>query len=217
MTEISINQLNWKKGKGLLPAIIQDFKTNRVLMLGYMDKTALKLTLEKKTVCFYSRTRQTYWQKGETSGNYLLLKEISLDCDKDCLLIKAEPSGPVCHLQFDTCFAEKNPHTNLYFLHILEHIIENRKSEKPSTSYTANLFSKGIEYISQKLGEEGVETALAGVKPKHDQHLTEEAADLIYHLLVLLNAHNHRLSDVISVLKKRSINPKTEHNPVSFL
>jgi phosphoribosyl-ATP pyrophosphohydrolase/phosphoribosyl-AMP cyclohydrolase len=193
-------KINFNKNNGLIPAIIQDSKTEKVLMLGYMNNESLDKTYSEKKVTFFSRSRQSLWTKGETSGNYLLLDEILLDCDGDTLLIKANPTGPVCHKGEDTCFNEENRFVN--FLEKLEEIIYKRKSANPDESYTAKLFNTGILKIAQKVGEESVEViieALAGTKA----NVAEESADLLYHLLVLLSASGLKLSDIVDILEKR--------------
>ncbi len=197
-------KLDFKKNNGLIPAIVQDANTKTVLMLGYMNEEALQKTKETGLVTFFSRSRQTLWTKGETSGNYLKLVDILVDCDQDTLLVKAIPSGPVCHLGTDTCFAEEN-RSSLYFLQELESIIEERKDHPTEKSYTAHLFNKGIKKIAQKVGEEATEVVIDGVAGS-DERLLEESADLLYHLLVLLRARDLSLEKVTDVLKKRHRN-----------
>ena len=194
-------KIDFAKNNGLVPAIIQDHTTDRVLMLGYMNQEAYHKTLEEKKVTFYSRSRQELWTKGETSGNELLVKEILLDCDQDTLLIKAEPTGPVCHTGKDTCFDEKNDGTD-DFLYTLEKIIEDRKMSSPGGSYTAKLFADGLNKISQKVGEEATEVVIAALN-QNDEQFKDEVADLLYHLLVLLQAKEVSLSDINSVLASR--------------
>jgi len=193
--------LDFAKNNGLIPAIVQDARTKTVLMLGYMNEEALQKTKETGLVTFFSRSRQTLWTKGETSGHYLKLVEILPDCDRDTLLIKAIPSGPVCHLGTDTCFAEEN-RSSLWFLRELEQVIEERKSHAPETSYTARLLQKGLKKIAQKVGEEATEVVIDGVAGS-DERLLEESADLLYHLLVLLHARDLSLNQVAQVLQKR--------------
>ena len=192
--------INFEKyADGLVPAIVQDAGTGKVLMLGYMNEKALDRTQQDKRVCFYSRSRGTYWVKGETSGNYLHLKEIHIDCDADALLLKVRPVGPVCHTGADTCFNETNTGD---FLQSLEHLIAKRKADLSETSYTSSLFRKGINAIAQKVGEEAVEL-LIEAKDNDPGKFTGEAADLLFHYLVLLQAKDCRLNDVIEVLKAR--------------
>ncbi len=194
-------KIDFNKGDGLVPAIIQDWSTNKVLMLGYMNDEALKKTKAEQKVTFYSRTKDRLWTKGETSGNYLHVKEIIPDCDNDTLLIKADPAGPTCHTGSDTCFDESNA-ANALFLHYLQEIIKGRKSSTASKSYTKLLFDKGINKIAQKVGEEAVELVIEA-KDSDQDLFKNEAADLIYHLLVLLEAKDVQLSEVVEVLKER--------------
>lgn len=194
-------KLDFDKNNGLIPAIVQDAQTKTVLMLGYMNEEALKKTKETGLVTFFSRSRQTLWTKGETSGNYLKLVDILVDCDQDTLLVKAIPSGPVCHLGNDTCFAEENT-PSIEFLNILETIIASRKREMPEGSYTTHLFNKGINKIAQKVGEEATEVVIEAIT-HNKERLLEESADLIYHLLVLLKAEDLSLAQVANVLRKR--------------
>ena len=194
-------KIDYKKGDGLVPAIIQDWSTNKVLMLGYMNEEALKKTRAEQKVTFYSRTKKRLWTKGETSGNFLHLKEIITDCDNDTLLIKVEPVGPTCHTGSDTCFDEDNS-SNALFLHYLQDIIQGRKSSTASKSYTKLLFDKGINKIAQKVGEEAVELVIEA-KDSDEELFKNEAADLLFHLLVLLEAKNVKLGDVVDVLRER--------------
>ena len=194
-------KLDFDKNNGLIPAIVQDAQTKTVLMLGYMNEEALKKTKETGLVTFFSRSRQTLWTKGETSGNYLKLVEILEDCDRDTLLVKAIPTGPVCHLGTDTCFAEENT-PSIEFLNILETIIASRKREMPEGSYTTHLFNKGINKIAQKVGEEATEVVIEAIT-HNKERLLEESADLMYHLLVLLKAENLSLAQVANVLRQR--------------
>ncbi|KAA5804767.1 bifunctional phosphoribosyl-AMP cyclohydrolase/phosphoribosyl-ATP diphosphatase HisIE [Alkalicaulis satelles] len=193
--------VDWEKGAGLVPAVIQDADTGAVLMLGYMNAAALDQTRESGLVTFWSRSKNRLWTKGETSGNVLRLVSVSLDCDRDTLLIQARPEGPVCHLGTPTCWGEETQGA-LGFLARLERIIADRQGADPETSYTARLFSQGVAKIAQKVGEEGVETALAAVG-EGDDALTGEAADLIFHLMVLLRARGLGLGDVAKVLAQR--------------
>ena len=183
----------------LVPAIIQDEETGRVLMLGYMNEKALQLTEETGKVTFYSRSKQRIWTKGESSGNFLYLKEIRMDCDADCLLIKARPAGPVCHSGSDTCFNETNPAFNLAKL---ESIIKDRKDQPAEQSYTASLFAKGINKIAQKVGEEAVELVIES-KDDNKEKFLGEAADLLFHYLVLLQVKGSNLDEVIKTLAVR--------------
>lgn len=187
--------------KGLLPAIIQDVSTKKVLMLGYMNEEALQKTIKEKKVTFFSRSKQRLWTKGETSNNYLHLKEISLDCDNDTILIKAMPEGPVCHTGADTCFNENNK-DSVAFLTYLKNIIRERKRQPKAGSYTSELFERGINKIAQKVGEEAVELVIEA-KDENKELFKNEAADLIYHLLILLEAKNIDLDEVMEVLKER--------------
>jgi phosphoribosyl-AMP cyclohydrolase / phosphoribosyl-ATP pyrophosphohydrolase len=189
-----------KYADGLAPAIIQDYKTQKVLMLGFMNEEALKKTEETGLVTFYSRSKKRLWTKGEESGNHLQLRQILPDCDKDSLLIKAEPQGPVCHTGADTCWSEKNHKED--FLYYLEHIIELRRTGIDEKSYVRQLFGKGINKIAQKVGEEAVELVIEA-KDVNQALFLEEAADLLFHYLILLQAKNCSLSDVVKVLEQR--------------
>jgi phosphoribosyl-ATP pyrophosphohydrolase/phosphoribosyl-AMP cyclohydrolase len=184
---------------GLLPVIIQDVTTNKVLMLGFMNEEALSKTKQERKVSFYSRSKQRLWTKGETSGNFLLVKEMLVDCDNDTLLIKVEPVGPVCHTGADTCFKETNP---LFTLEKLETIIADRKNNPSHSSYTSSLFAKGINKIAQKVGEEAVELVIESKDDNKDKFLGE-AADLLYHYLVLLQVKGYTLQEVNNVLGER--------------
>ena len=197
-------QLDWQKGHGLLPAIVQDYRSGVVLMCGFMSPESLEKTKSLGRVTFFSRTRQALWTKGETSGNYLELVEITPDCDRDCLLVTARPTGPVCHLGTDTCFeGVDNPSAGrLAFLAELESIIHQRLESGSAESYTARLAAAGSRRIAQKVGEEAVEVALASTVPDDDA-LTEETADLLYHLLLLLNHRGISLGDVVERLAAR--------------
>ena len=198
---IDFATIDFAKGGGLVPAIIQDFQSEQVLMLGYMNEDALETTQKTGRVTFFSRSKGRLWTKGETSGHHLTLKSIQIDCDCDTILIKAEPAGPTCHLGSPSCFGDDIP-KGLGFLSFLEALIMSRKLEKSNNSYTAQLLASPLNKIAQKVGEEGVETALAAVAEK-DERLVSEAADLIYHLLVLLSAKDIRMSEVISELRSR--------------
>ena len=194
-------KIDFAKGSGLIPAIIQHSETNQILMLGYMNEEALNITNKTGLVTFFSRSRNKIWTKGETSGNFLQLVTMIIDCDNDTLLIKVLPKGPVCHKGTVSCFDE-DKFTNMSFLSKLEEIIKSRKSKDEAESYTAKLLNGPLRRIAQKVGEEGVETALASVT-ETDGKLISESADLLYHLLVLLQAKNLELSDVLNELKKR--------------
>ena len=195
--------LDWDKGEGLLPAIVQDARTGEVLMLAYMNEEALALTLKDKLVVFYSRSRQELWLKGETSGNLLELVSIAPDCDSDTLLVRVNPTGPVCHLGTRTCFdGEGDIPGGGNFLYGLEKVLKERASADPQSSYTAKLLQTGVKRIAQKVGEEGVEVALAGVSGG-EAELLDESADLLYHLLVLLVSRGLSISQVVSVLQSR--------------
>lgn len=185
----------------LAPAIIQDAKTGRVLMLGFMSRESFEQTQATGKVTFFSRSRQCIWTKGETSGNFLQVENILLDCDSDTLLIKARPHGPTCHTGAGTCFGEENLHQD--FLFTLEAVIKARKANPSEDSYTSTLFAAGLNRIIQKVGEEAVELVIAS-KDANDQRFKDEAADLLYHLLVLFAARNVELDDVIETLKQRS-------------
>jgi len=189
-----------KYENGLMPAIIQDAKTKTVLMLGFMNQEALDKTNELKKVTFFSRTKNRLWTKGEESGNFLMVQSITIDCDNDTLLIKADPVGPVCHTGSDTCFNETN--SNVDFLYQLESIISDRKNNPSDTSYTSSLFKKGINKIAQKVGEEATEIVIEA-KDNNDELFLGEAADLLFHYLILLQAKSKNLDQVIEVLKKR--------------
>jgi phosphoribosyl-ATP pyrophosphohydrolase/phosphoribosyl-AMP cyclohydrolase len=204
VTPDDVASLDWTKGDGLLPAIVQHARTGRVLMLGYMNETALHATLAGNRVVFYSRSRQALWTKGETSGHYLNVVDLSTDCDSDALLVLADPVGPTCHTGTESCFADAAPvdAQRLAFLGLLENIIANRIADQPEGSYTARLFAEGPGRIAQKLGEEGVETALAAVT-RDDEGLVSECADLLYHLLVLLKSRDLTLERVVDELRAR--------------
>jgi phosphoribosyl-ATP pyrophosphohydrolase/phosphoribosyl-AMP cyclohydrolase len=197
-----------KSSDGLVPAIIQDTDTGKVLMLGYMNQEALDKTKEEGKVVFYSRSKKRLWTKGEESGNFLLVKEMAVDCDQDTLLIKAEPLGPVCHTGADTCWDEKNHRED--FLVCLEEIIAERRQEgNVEDSYVARLFHKGINKIAQKVGEEAVELVIEA-KDHNDPLFLNEAADLLFHYLILLNAKGYNLQDVTKILQER-------HRPLETL
>jgi phosphoribosyl-ATP pyrophosphohydrolase/phosphoribosyl-AMP cyclohydrolase len=194
-------EVDFKKyDDGLVPAIIQDHVSNKVLMLGFMNEEALDKTRQSGKVTFFSRSKRQLWTKGEGSGHFLMMKNILIDCDHDTLLIKAEPLGPVCHTGADTCWNEKNTQDN--FLFYLEDVINRRKNASPDESHIANLFSKGINKIAQKVGEEAVELVIES-KDHNEELFLNEAADLLFHYLILLNAKQYNLRDVIDVLKRR--------------
>ncbi|MFA0922497.1 bifunctional phosphoribosyl-AMP cyclohydrolase/phosphoribosyl-ATP diphosphatase HisIE [Xanthomonas fragariae] len=190
--------LDWSKGEGLLPVIVQDAENLRVLMLGYMNAQALAVTQQRGEVTFFSRSKQRLWTKGESSGNVLRVVSIETDCDADTLLIQARPHGPTCHLGRTSCF----PTAPGQFLGTLDALIAAREHDRPYGSYTTKLFEQGIRRIAQKVGEEGVETALAGVA-QGDAELLGESADLLYHLIVLLRARGLGLGDAVALLESR--------------
>ena len=193
-----IQGMDWAKGDGLLPVIVQDASNLRVLMLGYMNIEALAATRASGFVTFYSRSKQRLWKKGESSGHVLELVSIQADCDNDTLLVLARPHGPTCHLQRDSCF----PEAPASFLADLDGVVKQREQDRPAGSYTTKLFEEGIRRIAQKVGEEGVETALAAVV-QDDTALLGESADLLFHLTVLLRARGLALTDAVAVLEKR--------------
>jgi phosphoribosyl-ATP pyrophosphohydrolase/phosphoribosyl-AMP cyclohydrolase len=200
---IDIEQLDFQKGNGLIPAIIQDAENFQVLMLGYMNKDALQTTLEEQRVTFFSRSKQRLWTKGESSGNYLGVVDIQQDCDDDTLLILADPHGPTCHTGEQSCFHQKDfePSRDLSFLNDLEELIIRRKRELPEGSYTTSLFNDGIDTIAQKVGEEAIETV---IEAKNEDHrMVDEVSDLIYHLLVLLVAKGVPLQSIVKNLEDR--------------
>lgn len=190
-----------KSYDGLIPAIIQDSQTKVVLMLGYMNQEAYQKTIEIGKVTFFSRSKQRLWTKGEESGQFLLVDTIQVDCDQDTLLIQVKPQGPVCHTGSDTCWDESNE-SSLAFLSHLEEVIKNRKESNSENSYVAQLFSKGINKIAQKVGEEAVELVIEA-KDNNPQLFLNESADLLFHYLILLQAKNFTLKDVVSVLQLR--------------
>ncbi len=194
-------KLDFEKMGGLIPAIIQDNCTGKVLMLGFMNEEALAKTEETGKVTFYSRTKNRLWTKGETSGNFLNVVSVAADCDNDTLLIKVKPVGPVCHTGSDTCFGEVND-TDLFFLSYLQDFIDKRKAEMPEGSYTTSLFKKGVNRMAQKVGEEAVETVIEATNGT-DEGFLYEASDLIYHLIVLLTSKGHRIEELAQELKKR--------------
>ena len=193
--------LDWPKMDGLLPAIVQDAASGEVLMLGYMDRAALDATLADKMVTFHSRSKNALWRKGETSGNVLDLVEVRMDCDNDALLVLATPRGPTCHTGTASCFGDQGA-PGVGFIGELERVIQSRATADPTTSYTARLLAEGPARAAQKVGEEGVETALAG-RCGDDAELISEAADLVYHLTVLLKARGLAWGDVVLKLTER--------------
>ncbi len=199
---VNISEVHFEKyPDGLVPAIVQDHETFKVLMLGFMNREALDQTLQDGKVTFFSRSKERLWTKGEESGNFLLLKSIDIDCDQDTLLIKAEPLGPVCHTGSDTCWGEVN-HREDFLAHLEEIIGQRRTDANPDESYVARLFNRGINKIAQKVGEEAVELVIEA--KDHDETLfLSEAADLLFHYLILLNAKGYNLQDVTKVLKER--------------
>ncbi len=196
-------KLDFQKGGGILPAIIQDAASGRVLMLGYMNQEAFDKTRETGMVTFYSRSRQKLWQKGEESGNVLKMVSIDMDCDADTLLVLATPTGPVCHRGTATCFVPSED-VDLSFIADLQTLIDSRKTEMPEGSYTTHLFNSGIKKIAQKVGEEAVELVLEAQDNRDDLFLNE-AADLLYHYLVLLSAKNKSIHDIARVLSQRHL------------
>ena len=201
---IDLTQPDWGKGDGLLPAIIQDADNARILMLGYMNKESLEKTLETKKVTFFSRSKQALWTKGETSGNFLELVSMEIDCDKDTFLIKAKPKGPTCHLGNQTCFNDESG-SFVSFLEALSTLIHQRQVDRPKDSYTTSLFEKGKSRIAQKVGEEGVELSLAHMKDDKEEILNE-SADLLFHMMVLLEDAGLSLEEVCEILVKRHKN-----------
>ncbi len=194
--------IDFSKMNGLVPAIIQDNTTQKVLMLGFMNEDALAKTKETGKVTFFSRTKNRLWTKGEESGNFLNVVSMASDCDDDTLLIKVNPVGPVCHTGSDTCWNESNTGEEILFLKHLQDFIDKRKAEMPEGSYTTSLFQKGTRKITQKVGEEAVETII-GAMANDDENFLYEGADLLYHLIVLLTHKGYRLEDLANELKKR--------------
>ena len=201
MSDFDSSQLDWGKGDGLLPAVVQHWRSGVVLMLGYMNAEALAQTQASGKVTFYSRSKQRLWTKGETSGHVLQLKLLRADCDNDTLLIQAEPIGPTCHKGTQSCF-DDGSEPPLAFLADLDALVAQRERERPAGSYTTQLFEGGVRRIAQKVGEEGVETALAAVA-QDEAALRSESADLIFHLLVLLRARGVDFADVVAELRHR--------------
>lgn len=204
MTPAQIAQLDWNKGDGLIPAIVQDACTGKVLMLGYMNAAALQRTLSERRVTFFSRSKNRLWTKGEVSGNFLNLVAVTADCDNDTLLVMANPDGPTCHAGSDSCFgdAATTDAARLAFLARLEAVIGQRIADQPDGSYTARLWSEGPTRMAQKVGEEGVEVALAAVT-QADERLISESADLLFHLTLLLKSRDLSLQSVVTELEQR--------------
>lgn len=198
---MKLPKIDWQKTDGLVPAIIQNAATQQVLMLGYMNADALKQTLRTKKVTFFSRSKQRLWTKGESSGHFLNVVSVQVDCDNDTLLIKAHPIGPTCHRNTPSCFGDEGP-TGVGFLGHLDQFLAARIKSKDKTSYTVRLALEGVGRVAQKVGEEGLETALAAVAGK-DKDFQGEAADLLYHLIVLMRVKKMTLNDAIAVLEKR--------------
>ncbi len=194
-------KIDFNKGDGLVPVIVQDADTLKVLMLAFMNQEAYEITALTKRATFYSRSRNQIWEKGETSGNWLEVKDLSMDCDGDTLLLMVEPKGPVCHTGTDTCFGNVN-NRDIAFLGKLDDLILQRNRELPENSYTTHLFKAGLNKVAQKLGEEAVELIIES-KDNNEELFLNESADLLYHLLVLLRLKNFSIRDVISVLEKR--------------
>jgi phosphoribosyl-AMP cyclohydrolase / phosphoribosyl-ATP pyrophosphohydrolase len=208
-TPADIERIDWGKNDGLVPAIVQHAGSGSVLMLGYMNRDALSATLERGRVVFYSRSKRRLWEKGESSGNFLQLIELRADCDADALLIVASPAGPVCHTGSASCFGDEplTAAASLSFLLALEQVIAQRIAEGPEGSYTASLYARGVRRVAQKVGEEGLEVALAGAG-ESDPALLGECADLLYHLLVLLRSRSLPLEAVIEELRRRHETPQ---------
>jgi len=201
---IDISKINFEKGNGLIPVIAQDSKTNKVLMLGFADLKSVQVTIESGHLTFFSRTKNRVWTKGEESGHFLMVEELKLDCDQDTILAKVKPVGPTCHTGSDTCWNEKNEMEDNDFILSLESVINERKGQTNNMdSYITTLFAKGINKIAQKVGEEAVELVIEA-KDTNPELFLGEAADLLFHYLILLQAKGYRLADVVEVLKLRS-------------
>ncbi len=198
----NISLIDFEKLNGLIPAVVQDNQTQKVLMVGFMNADAVNKTMESGQVTFFSRTKNRLWTKGEESGNFLNVVSVLIDCDNDTLLVKANPLGPVCHTGADTCFEENNSKGDIQFLSYLQDVIDQRKREMPEGSYTTSLFTKGTRKITQKVGEEAVETII-GAMANDDENFLYESADLIYHLMVLLTHKGFRIEDIAAELKSR--------------
>ena len=195
-------KIDFEKSGGLVPAIIQDARTKNVLMLGYMNEEAYQKTMESKRLTFWSRSRQCLWTKGETSGNYLNLVDMKVDCDHDTLLVRAIPDGPTCHTGTDTCWGEDNKENAVLFLSELQDFIEQRHEQMPEGSYTTKLFRDGTNKMAQKLGEEALETVIEATNGTNE-HLVYEASDMLYHLIVLLTSKGLRIEDLATELHRR--------------
>lgn len=196
-------RINFEKSPdSLIPAVVQDFQTGKILMVGYMNEASLDKTEAEKIVTFFSRSKQRLWTKGETSGNFLHVKSILIDCDQDTILIKAQPDGPTCHTGADTCFMEKNEGKAAFLNYLQKDIIRDRKNNPSDTSYTSSLFKKGVNKIAQKVGEEAVELVIEA-KDNNDVLFRDEAADLLFHYLILLEQRGIDLDDIVEVLQKR--------------
>ena len=202
--------LDYAKMGGLVPAIIQDADTEKVLMLGFMNEEAYRKTLETGRVTFFSRTKNRLWTKGEESGNFLHVVEMKADCDNDTLLVRVHPAGPVCHLGTDTCWGEKNEAEPVMFLKTLQDFIARRHEEMPEGSYTTSLFRSGVNKMAQKVGEEAVETVIEACNGS-DERLIYEGADLLYHLIVLLTSKGFRIEDLARELKERHSSTWKKH------
>ncbi len=198
---IDVTKIDFEKSNGLVPAIIQDANTQKVLMLGYMNKESVEKTIEIKKVTFFSRSKNRLWTKGEESGNFLGLVDMKIDCDNDTILVQAKPHGPTCHTGSDTCFGETNSSDD--FLFELESIITSRKNNPSDKSYTSELFQKGVNKITQKVGEEAIELVIEA-KDDNKELFLNESADFMYHFLVLMAHKGYKLSEVMDVLKKRN-------------
>jgi phosphoribosyl-AMP cyclohydrolase / phosphoribosyl-ATP pyrophosphohydrolase len=201
MPDINLNKIDWDKGQGLVPAIVQNIDNGQILMLAYMDRAALAQTISSEKVTFFSRSKNRLWTKGETSGNWLDFISGEMDCDADTLLIQARPQGPSCHTGSGTCFNDRTP-SNIAFLDRLTTLIAERHETMPEDSYTTSLFAKGKAFIAQKVGEEGVELALARMKDDSAE-IANETADLLFHMMVLLEDAGLTMADAISVLQNR--------------
>lgn len=200
--KFQINEIDFTKLNGLVPAIIQDMNTNKILMLGYMNKEAVELSIDEKVVWFFSRSKNKLWKKGETSGNILIIYDILLDCDSDSLLLKVTPSGPICHTGEDTCWGEINK-SDFSFLSKLQSIINDRIVSADNQSYISNLFGMGINKIAQKVGEEAVELIIES-KDNNDELFLNEASDLLFHYILLLNAKGFEVKHVLNILEQRN-------------
>ncbi|MBK9566611.1 MAG: bifunctional phosphoribosyl-AMP cyclohydrolase/phosphoribosyl-ATP diphosphatase HisIE [Saprospiraceae bacterium] len=200
---IDINKIDFKKGHGLVPVIAQDIDTQKVLMMGYANEEAIQVSQKSGKLTFFSRSKNRLWTKGEESGNFLEIISMALDCDVDTILAKVRPKGPVCHTGTDTCWAEANPPSEIHFIEKLESVIEDRKKRfNAENSYVASLFAKGINKIAQKVGEEAVEMVIES-KDDNEALFLGEAADLLFHYLILLQAKGYKIDDVLKVLQER--------------